>query len=246
MMEAVLLAGGIPQPGDTLFNESQGNSKALIEIAGKPMAQWVLDVFENTPKIDRIVIVGLDESMGLKCNKPIHYLPDHGDLFDNIRAGTARIQEINPHSDRFLLATSDTPAVTPEMVTTVIDEGEREDQDIAYFVVEQSVMEKRFPGANRTFLKLRGAAVCGADMNVAKISLVTQKEDLWNRLTESRKSPLKQASMIGFDTLLLVLLRIVDLEGTARQVSKRLGINARALFTPFAERTFVIEPGLNG
>jgi GTP:adenosylcobinamide-phosphate guanylyltransferase len=240
-MDALILAGGQPVPGDLLYEYTKDQPKPLLDIGGKPMIQWLLETFDNTPKLDQYVIVGLDETLGLKSSKPIHYVPDQGDLVENLKIGTQKLQEINPQADQMLISTADIPTVTPEMVTTVIDEGEREDQDIVYFVVEQSVMEKRFPGANRTFLKLRGAAVCGADMNVTKISLVTQKEDLWNRLAESRKNPLKQASMIGFDTLFLILFRIVDLEGTARQASKRLGIHARAVFTPFAELAMDVD-----
>lgn len=240
-MDALILAGGQPVPGDLLYEYTQDLPKALLDLGGKPMVQWVLDVLGNTSKVDQIVLVGLDESLGLKSAKPLHFLPDQGELIENVKVGTAKIQDINPQADRFLLTTADIPTITPEMVTTVIDEGGRGEQDITYFVVEQSVMEKRFPYANRTFLKLRGAAVCGADMNVIKIKLVTHNEDLWNRLTASRKSPLKQARLIGFDTLLLVLFRIVDVAGTARQASKRLGIDAKAVFSPFAELAMDVD-----
>ena len=43
-MDAIVIAGGIPQPQDPLYTYSHGDSKALIDIAGKPMVQWVLDV----------------------------------------------------------------------------------------------------------------------------------------------------------------------------------------------------------
>jgi NDP-sugar pyrophosphorylase family protein len=42
-MDAIITAGGIPQPGDPLYVYSNGDSKALIDIAGKPMIQkkWI-------------------------------------------------------------------------------------------------------------------------------------------------------------------------------------------------------------
>jgi NDP-sugar pyrophosphorylase family protein len=42
-MDAIVIAGGIPEPGDPLYEYTQGQPKALLDIAGKPMVQWVLD-----------------------------------------------------------------------------------------------------------------------------------------------------------------------------------------------------------
>jgi nitrite reductase/ring-hydroxylating ferredoxin subunit len=36
-MDAIVLAGGIPLPEDPLYPYTQGHSKALVDIAGKPM-----------------------------------------------------------------------------------------------------------------------------------------------------------------------------------------------------------------
>ena len=59
-MDAIITAGGIPKPEDPLYPFTQGISKALLEIAGKPMIQWVLDALNEAATIDNIVIVGLD------------------------------------------------------------------------------------------------------------------------------------------------------------------------------------------
>ena len=45
-MDAIILAGGIPLPEDPLYSYSKGDAKALIDVAGKPMIQWVLDASE--------------------------------------------------------------------------------------------------------------------------------------------------------------------------------------------------------
>ena len=39
-MDAIVTAGGIPQPEDPLYTFSIGNAKALIDIAGRPMVQY--------------------------------------------------------------------------------------------------------------------------------------------------------------------------------------------------------------
>ena len=73
-MDAIITAGGIPEPEDPLYEYTQGISKALLNIAGKPMVQWVLDAVGNSEKIDRIVIVGLEPDSGIHCAKPLTFV----------------------------------------------------------------------------------------------------------------------------------------------------------------------------
>ena len=43
-MDVIVTAGGIPRPNEPLYPYTQGESKALLEIAGKPI-WWILLLF---------------------------------------------------------------------------------------------------------------------------------------------------------------------------------------------------------
>ncbi len=58
---------------------------------------------------------------------------------------------------------------------------------------------------------------------------------LWKDLIKARKNPLKQAAMIGLDTLLLLLLGRLDLDEVAARVCRRLGITGKAMRVSYAE-----------
>jgi NDP-sugar pyrophosphorylase family protein len=73
-MDAIITAGGIPQPGDPLYAYSNGDSKALIDISGKPMVQWILDALGDSKKVDNVIVIGLTSKSGLTCKKPLHYI----------------------------------------------------------------------------------------------------------------------------------------------------------------------------
>ena len=234
-MDALVTAGGVPKPEEPLYQYTRGQSKALVDVAGKPMIQWVLDALGGSAKIDRVVVVGVDESSGITCSKPLALLPNSGSMISNIKEGTKKIEELNPNSKYVLVASSDIPAITPEMVDWTIDTALQTQDDLYYNVVTRPVMEARFPGSNRTYTKLRGMELAGGDMNVVANWTVTANEKLWERIEDARKSPLKQAALIGFDTLFLVLFRLVDLEAAAKQVSRRLGVKGRGLLCPYAE-----------
>jgi hypothetical protein len=96
-------------------------------------------------------------------------------------------------------------------------------------------MEDRYPGSKRSYVHLKDVEVCGGDMNVIRSNLVEGNDELWDQIVDARKNALKQAALIGYDTLLMLLLRLITLEGAARKVSKRIKLHGRALVCPYAE-----------
>lgn len=234
-MDAIVTAGGIPLPGEPLYEISQGRPKALIPILGKPMIQWVLDALCESKRVERIVLVGLSPKSGLKCRKPIAYVSNQGKILDNLQAGMEALRRINPAAGHFLFVSGDIPTITGEMVDWVVDECMRTDDDVYYNVIRRETVEATFPDARRTWTKLKDMVVCGGDMNVARASLVDEKNELWERIFESRKSPLKQAALIGFGTALRLMLGQLTLQGAVERVMRRLKITGRAIVCPYAE-----------
>jgi len=235
LMDAVVTAGGIPLPDEPLYPYTQGISKALLDIGGKPMIQWVLDALSGASTINNVIVVGLTADSGITCKKPLHFIPNKGKMLDNIRAGVSKALEVNPGAKFTLLAASDTPAIKPEMVDWVVTTAMESDDDIYYNVIKREVMEARFPNSKRTYTHLKGMDVCGGDVNVVRSSTASDESDIWERITNARKSPVKQAALIGFDTLFLLLLRQLTIEKTIQKVAKRLKVKGRGVVCPYAE-----------
>ncbi|MEX2144581.1 MAG: nucleotidyltransferase family protein [Anaerolineales bacterium] len=234
-LDALILAGGVPQPGESLYPFSLGKSKALIDVAGQPMVQWVLNALSEAESIRRLVIVGLDESSGLHCKKEVSYLANQGGMLDNIRAGARRIAELDPKAEYALIVSSDIPTITAEMVDWICTQVRPGEDDAIYNVIQRSAMDQRFPESKRTFTKLKDIELTGGDMNPASVPLILSHTGPWEKIAAARKSAIKQASLIGFDTLLLFLLRTLTMEQAAARVSKRLGLRARGVVCPYAE-----------
>jgi GTP:adenosylcobinamide-phosphate guanylyltransferase len=234
-VDAIVTAGGIPQPGEPLYEESQGLNKALLDIAGKPMIQWVLDALCQAESIDQIVIIGLPEGSGVTCHKATAWLSNHGGLLENIRAGVIKAKELNPQAGHLLSVSSDIPAITPEVVNWAVSVATDPQMDIYYNIISRNVMESRYPTSKRSYTRLKGLEVCGGDMNVIHTRTVTHNNDLWDKIIDSRKNVFKQASLIGYDTLILLLLRLIDLEAAEKMVTRRLKIKGKAVVCPYAE-----------
>jgi hypothetical protein len=96
-------------------------------------------------------------------------------------------------------------------------------------------MEARFPNSRRSFIKLRDMEVCGGDMNVLRARIGTENDAMWERIVASRKNALKQAALVGYDTAILLLLHLINLDQAVKTVSRRLKIKGRAVICPYAE-----------
>jgi hypothetical protein len=96
-------------------------------------------------------------------------------------------------------------------------------------------MDKVFPESKRSFTRLKDLELCGGDMNIVSTRMATAKGEIWDKIVASRKNVFKQAALIGYDTLLLLLLRRLTINDAVRRVAQRLNITGRAVICPFAE-----------
>lgn len=234
-MDAIVTAGGIPEPGEPLYEYTQGMHKAMLDLAGKPMIQWVLDALSGSRHVESVVVVGLTGEEPLHCTKPLAFIPNQGSMIDNTIAGTHKALETKPNAKWVLSVSSDIPSITPEIVDWMIAEAVKTDHEVYYNVISRADMESRFPGSKRSYIHFKDMVVCGGDMTIFQTSLITMENSLINKLIEARKNIFEQAAILGYGTLLLLLLRQLTLEAAVRRAAKALRVRARALVCPYPE-----------
>ena len=235
LMNAILTAGGIPQVGEPLFEFTLGQPKALLDIAGKPMIQWVLDAISEAHFIHRVVVVGLEEGIPLYCTKPMTILPQQGGLFENLLAAVKTLQAIEPAAKKVIAVSSDVPVLKGFMLDWFIDEVLKSNEEVYYTVIAREVMEARFPQARRSYYRLKDVEVCGADVHAFDMRVITHRPLLWQKLFATRKNAFKQASLIGFDVFLAFLFRRWTLDKVAQKVAQKVGVRGRAILCPYPE-----------
>lgn len=234
-MDAVVTAGGIPQPNELLYPYTQGKPKALLDICGKPMVQWVLDALSGAKSVENVVLIGLTEESGVTCTKPLLFIPNTLSMIENIIFGIKKVLEIHPSATHILLVSSDIPAITPEMVDWEVDTTLKTDVDLCYNLIKREVIEARYPGSKRTFTRLKGMQVCSGDMNVIHTSVISANPEIWEKLVATRKNPIKQAAIIGFDVFILALLGLITVDQAVKKATARLHMTGAAIMCPFAE-----------
>jgi GTP:adenosylcobinamide-phosphate guanylyltransferase len=234
-MFALISAGGIPKPDESLYTYTRGGNKALLNLCGKPMIQWVLDALSGSALIDHVFIVGLPLNSKLVCKHSLTLIENHGDMVENVRAGAEEILKQAPSTEIVLLISSDIPAITSEMIDWMVKIVESQSYDVFYSVVERKIMENRFPESKRTYSRLKDIELCGGDVHALRPSIAIRHNPLWDNILAARKNPLKQASLVGFDTLFYFITRQLELEKAAIFLSNKLGIKGKAVILPFAE-----------
>lgn len=234
-MWAVVLAGGVPGPRDPLHSAAGGGPKALVEVGGRSMAQRVVDALGGARAIHGVVVVGGEEAWGLVCAKRLCLAPAGDDIVDNVTRGVREVLAVDPATERVILVAADVPLLQPEHVDWLAGHIVEEPADIHYGVVAKRAMEARFPSSRRSYVPLRGGTYCGADVHASTVAALFGHEATWRALLERRKSAARQASVIGWTTLLLAAMRAMSIDQVVARASRSLGVDVKAVVWPFAE-----------
>lgn len=237
MIDAILAAGGRLRPQDPLYPRLPDQPKALLPVAGKPMAQWVLDALGAAQSIRRIIVMGLTpaEAAPLTCAKDMSVLPDQGSLLENLGAGARWLLARDPTLPYVLSVSVDIPALTPAAIDWNVSTALATDHDGYYLIIPQAVMEKRFPGARRSYFRIKEGRFTAGDMVLLNTRLLGAEHPLWPRLIAARKNIWQQAQLVGLGVLVQFLLGQITIPAIERHVQARLGVRPRVLVCPHAE-----------
>ena len=234
-MYAIVTAGGIPKPEDPLYEYTQGQSKALLEIAGKPMVQWVLDALDRAPNVARIILVGLESGSNLNATKLVSYVPDQGSMLGNAIAGMEKVASLNPHAEQVLLCSSDIPLLMPDMVESLVSQCTDPDIDLFHSTVSKECMESRFPESHRSYGKFKDGYFAACDIHIIAPRIIYKNQDLWAALMSNRKSVIKQALNLGPGFLIKYATGRLSLDELERKLLQKFDIHARVVLVDTPE-----------
>lgn len=246
-MDCVITAGGVPGPEDPLFPYTQGKTKALLDMNGRTMLERVIDALQDSHYIDDIVVVGLGSDMGMSFKRPVHHIPDQGNLIGNGLAGFRWLCERKSGIGHILFSSADVPQITGAIVDQFMQSCEPFDRYMYYNFVTKEVMETRFPDSRRTFVKLKGAQVAGGDMAIMHADLLETHIELWQALSQGRKHAWQLARVVGFRFLVKFLLRQIgfaEIEETAARILARpvqIIVNPNAEIAMDADKPYQVD-----
>lgn len=234
-MDSILLAGGTPNSEDPLYSLAQGRPRALIEVADRPMVEWMLDALRQAKTVGQIVVAGLDREAIRDAGGVSAFIPDQGSLLSNALAGIDQLASTNKPTDLIMLASADIPCVNGQIIDAHVAQCQPLGRALYYPFVTRSTMERRFPGANRTYTHLKDVTVAGGDLVIAQLGLGRSRLELWQAFIGARKHPWQIARLVGLRTLLKLLTRQLSISEIEKLAQRLIDAPARVVISPHAE-----------
>ncbi len=240
-LPVIVLAGGVPEPGDPLYAYTQGKPKALLDMGGQPMLTRVIAGLEAAASTGEIVVVGLDEPADraqIESARPVDFLPNQGSIVRNVAAGLAWVADHRPEAGTFIVCSSDIPHLQGWMVDELVEACRPFDRLLYYPVATPETIESRYPDSRRTYTRLKGGVrIAGGDIFIAQTRILDTNHELWEQLTQARKHAWQIARAVGFGTLLRLLFRRMGVEEAAATAGRILGSGQPigVVFLPHAE-----------
>jgi len=235
---AVVLAGGrVPAPLAGLCTH-----RALLRINGRFMLEYLLDVLAATPSVVGIAVASAPEVLAELADSRCRKVPEGGSLVDNMQLGARALAETR--ATHLLFITGDIPLVTVEGIEDYIRSSLSCGAALTYPIIPREACEARFPGARRTYVRLREGTVTGGNAVFTTASLLDDQRDLIQGLYAARKQPLKLAQLLGWATVFRMLTGTLDLPYIEAVAGRILHAPAKAIITRYAEIGFDVDkPG---
>jgi len=228
-IDALVLAGGKVEGFDI---ENRPPIKALLDLDGRPMIEYVLEALSNSENVGQIVVLTPmkmeDESWAALADNII-YIDDI--ITANITKG---LDNLGPDG-KFLLISSDIPLLTTKIIDDFISDTLVIDAEVYYPIVTKKAVEARFPKSKRTYFSLKDGTYTGGNIFlIDKIAFRKNKERA-EQIFANRKRPLKMVGLIGISNIIKFLLKRMTIEGLEAKASSILACKARAIVTDHAE-----------
>lgn len=220
-VDAVILSGG-----DGAVIDPSCRFKGLLEIAGKPMVEWVVDALRQAATIAEVaVVVPTAEDLGSWVDKVDKVVVSDREFMDNVLAGVASFR-----ADRYVLvATGDLPMLDGAAIDRFVEDALERHVDFSYPLVPKSVMTEAYPTGERTYFKIKSGEYTGGNIVLVAPSAAERNREVGQRLFEVRKSALATVRMLGMRFSVKFLLGRLAAEEVEAKMQQLIGATGAAV-----------------
>ncbi len=234
-VDAAVLAGGHREVG---LPPGLPN-KAFLPVAGKPMVQRVLEALRATREVRRLVLVAPLDAGGPLRDLCDGLVPDRGDLLANVEAALQAL----PDAAWVLACAGDLPLLSAAAVANFLAGCRAREADVYYGVVRQEDLQGRFPGARKTFVRVREGAFTGSSLVLLRPEVLDRVRPLLLQAVEARKNPARLASLFGAGYVVRYLTGRLSVADVERRVVELTGLRGAVVVCPDPEVALDVDVG---
>ncbi len=226
-VKAIIMAGD-----SQIFEGNDKGNKALIDIKGKMMIEYIISALRDSELIDEITLIGTDHDEFERVKPSVdHFILASGSGVDNGMKGLDFYSE-EEHS---LIITSDVPLITGQAIDGFLRKAIEADADFGYPVIPKEICMAAYPDAKRTYIKTAQGTFTGGNIFYMRPAVRYKVKGLFEKFNDQRKNPIRLGFTLGFRVLFGVLFKNIKIETAEKRVKKLTGINAKALICEYPE-----------
>jgi molybdopterin-guanine dinucleotide biosynthesis protein A len=238
---ALVLAGSRPG-GDPLAKALGVSHKALLPIAGRPMLAWVVDALRGADRVERLAVCGLDRA-AIEGTELAPLLTEAAFVGAGETPGASVARAMDELDDclPLLVTTGDHPLLRGAIVDEFCAAAVTRDADVVVGVVDGESVRKVFPGAARTYGRLRGGTYHGANLFAFLSADAKRAARRWMEIERQRKQPWKMVRALGAATLLRFATRRLSLDDLVALVAEKMDVRIASVLVADAEAGFDVD-----
>ncbi len=230
-MYSIVLAGA-PNKGP-LRQVSPAQYEAEIEIAGRPMLEYVVLALERVQSIKKIVIVGSESMLSNSKSKKEQFIfvKPGSSVIDSLENGISTLNVREP----VLILTSDIPLITKEALEDFLERCQDRPGDIYYSFVPKTINDQKYPGVQRTYVRLKEGTFTGGNLVLLSPEIIHEKFPTLKKAVALRKKPLKLCAMLGWWYICKLILGVLTIKEIENRVAEIFGIKAVGIVSLYPE-----------
>ncbi len=232
--DAVILAGG--ESSSELRKIAPYDNEALIIVGNYPMIYFVYQALRASASIKHIVVSGPVEALKaiLPRDEKMLFVEGGSNAMESF-AHAVRAMETRGISEKVLILPTDIPFISTEAIEDFLCRCEASDSDFYYPVTRKEVNEEKFPGVERTYVRLQEGVVTGGNLFLIRSAVIEKCLEMGVKLVERRKNPLAMAQLFGFGLVWKFITRRLSIEIAEKRFYRVLGIRGKGIISPYAE-----------
>lgn len=196
------------------------------------MLDYVILALKNVRTINRIIVVGPESLLTANMREKVSSIVNQGNSWEESLINGLNALEME---DSVLLVTSDIPLITKEAVEDFLVSCKTRKGDIYYAYVSKEVNEQKYPGVQRTYVKLREGVFTGGNLALLAPRVIRDNFETFKKAAAMRKKPLQLCSLLGWKCMYKLVFGKLAIHEIEERVAKIFNFTAIGVASSYPE-----------
>jgi CTP:molybdopterin cytidylyltransferase MocA len=222
-----------------LLDAAGVDNKALIDLNGKPMINYVIEALDKSRYIRSITIFGLTaDEINVETTKPLAFSEGGNTTFETLKKVITYFKNKENKPEYILSTSCDIPLITYEMIDRICKQINLDDDiELYYNIVWHKRVAELLPEVTKVPLKLKEGNMVFGDIHVFSIDVLDKGDRLavLNRIMMNRKNFGAVIKFLSIKYFLKYMIRQLTLKDAGTRIMRVFDLKAGFLLCNIPE-----------